>query len=233
MTEKVRKQTSPIAHIVSIILAFVSTIFLFLVVLYNVPFSSADKSNLPGRMRLLTVSPDKGMSGKTHGFGIWGWCSWTDGANWGDCVNKRFWQLPGDAGNDSVVRSLDLPRLDDSCQHFYPITSHNPLPCSCSTSIREPISLWPPSDKKMRTFYAMQLRNVWWRMFGVISILAWGLPGIIIAAVGASDVQNGWHGSIGVGWGLELASMFLLIIVQGLILLGGLWNNPSHSGRKK
>lgn len=69
-------------------------------------------------------------------------------------------------------------------------------------SIREPISLWPLSDKKMRTFYAMQLRNVWWRMFGVISILAWGLPGIIIAAVGASDVQNGWHGSIGVGWGL-------------------------------
>lgn len=110
MTEKVRKQTSPIAHIVSIILAFVSTIFLFLVVLYNVPFSSADKSNLPGRMWLLTVSPDKGMSGKTYGFGIWGWCSWTDGANWGDCVNKRFWQLPGDAGSDSVVRSLDLPR---------------------------------------------------------------------------------------------------------------------------
>ncbi|KIR80252.1 hypothetical protein I306_02679 [Cryptococcus gattii EJB2] len=227
MTEKVRKQTSPIAHIVSIILAFVSTIFLFLVVLYNVPFSSADKSNLPGRMRLLTVSPDKGMSGKTHGFGIWGWCSWTDGANWGDCVNKRFWQLPGDAGNDSVVRSLDLP----SIFILLLLTIH--FHARAQPSIREPISLWPPSDKKMRTFYAMQLRNVWWRMFGVISILAWGLPGIIIAAVGASDVQNGWHGSIGVGWGLELASMFLLIIVQGLILLGGLWNNPSHSGRKK
>lgn len=84
MTEKAGKQTSPIAHIISIILALVSTIFFFLVILYNVPFSSADKSNLPGRMWLLTISPDKGR------FGIWGWCSWTDGVNWGDCVNKEF-----------------------------------------------------------------------------------------------------------------------------------------------
>lgn len=30
--------------------------------------------------------------------------------NWGDCVNKKFWQIPGDAGSDSVVRSLNLPR---------------------------------------------------------------------------------------------------------------------------
>lgn len=58
-------------------------------------------------------------------------------------------------------------------------------------SIREPIRVWPPSDMKMRTSYAMQLRKVCWLLFGLISILAWGLPGIIIAAVGASDVENG------------------------------------------
>lgn len=69
-------------------------------------------------------------------------------------------------------------------------------------SIREAIRVLPPPDMKMRTFCAMQLRNVWLRLFGMISILAWGLPGIIIAAIGASDVHNGWHGKIGVGWGL-------------------------------
>lgn len=109
MTEKARKQTSPIAHVVSIILALVSTIFLFFVIFYNVPFSSADKSNLHGRMWLLTVSPNKGRSGKTYGFGIWGWCSWTDGVDWGDCVEKIFWQIPGDAGSDSGIQSLNLP----------------------------------------------------------------------------------------------------------------------------
>lgn len=69
-------------------------------------------------------------------------------------------------------------------------------------SIREPIRFWPPSHMKMRTFYAMQLRNVWWRLSTVISILAWGLPGIIIAAIGAGDIQDGWKGKLGVGWGL-------------------------------
>ncbi|OWZ72677.1 hypothetical protein AYX14_01854 [Cryptococcus neoformans] len=174
MTKKARKQTSPIAHIVSIILAFVSTVLIFLVLLYNVPFSTSDESNLHGRMWLLTISPDSGRSGKTYGFGIWGWCSWADGVDGGDCVKKSFWQIPGDAGSDSGVQSLNLS-----------------------------------------------------------GILAWGLPGIIIGALGAGDIQDGWKGELGVGWGLMLASMVLLILVQGLILFGGLWNNPSHSGRKK
>lgn len=108
MTKKARKQTSPIAHIVSIILAFVSTVLIFLVLLYNVPFSTSDESNLHGRMWLLTISPDSGRSGKTYGFGIWGWCSWTDGVDGGDCEKKSFWQIPGDAGSDSGVQSLNL-----------------------------------------------------------------------------------------------------------------------------
>lgn len=66
-------------------------------------------------------------------------------------------------------------------------------------STREPILFWPPSDMKMRTFCAVQLRNVWLRLFAVIGILAWGLPGIIIAAVGAGDIRDGWKGKIGVG----------------------------------
>lgn len=109
MTEKADSQTSPIAHIVSIILTSVSAILLFLVILYNVPFSASDKSNLHGRMWLVTVSPESGRSGETYGFGIWGWCSWADGVNGGDCVKKSFWRIPGDTGSDSVVQSLNLP----------------------------------------------------------------------------------------------------------------------------
>lgn len=36
----------------------------------------------------------------------------------------------------------------------------------------------------------------------MISILAWGLPGIIIGAIGAGGIHDGWKGELGVGWGL-------------------------------
>ncbi|WVQ76861.1 hypothetical protein IAR50_006535 [Cryptococcus sp. DSM 104548] len=52
-----KKQNSLVPHMLAILLALSSTIFFFLVVIYNVPFSSSDRSNL-SRMWLLTMKVD-------------------------------------------------------------------------------------------------------------------------------------------------------------------------------
>lgn len=92
-----------IVYIVLIIFIFVFVIFFFLVIFYNVLFLVFDKLNFYGCMWFVIVLFESGRSGEIYGFGIWGWCSWVDGVNGGDCVKKSFWWIFGDMGSDLVV----------------------------------------------------------------------------------------------------------------------------------
>ncbi|WVQ82914.1 hypothetical protein IAT38_005050 [Cryptococcus sp. DSM 104549] len=249
-----KKQTHPSPHVLSIFLTLLSTLVLFLVILYNVPLSGSSAPSPGGRMWLVTIEPSStsargGAGGTKYGFGVWGWCAWKDGGGKGDCVRKSLWEVPDDAGTDAGVKALDLPgsvASSLSIASFFLIfnlssavglliallvTFH--FPARTQPTVTEKINLYPPKKLKTRAHCAYQLRNVWLRLSAVVSILAWGLPVIVVAGVGVGDLKDGLEGHLGGGWGLALAAMLMMLAVQGLILAGGLWNNPEKSSRVK
>ncbi|TYJ55540.1 hypothetical protein B9479_003812 [Cryptococcus floricola] len=240
-----KKQNSPVPHLLAILLTLISTVFLFLVVLYNVPLSSSDRSNLSGRMWLLTVKPATSSGGDSYGFGIWGWCSWSDGGD-GDCTNDSFWKITSSTEDvgilglpKSIAQSMSTAaflltfNLVTSilllCDLLYTIHFHS----HAQPRIIAPLKLLPPKKIKMRTWHAQVLRNLWVCCLAVVFLLAWSVPVIVIVGVGAGDVDESWRGKVGLGWIFALIATILLIAVRVLLLMGGLWNNPSHSGRKK
>ncbi|WVF66350.1 hypothetical protein IAT40_001090 [Kwoniella sp. CBS 6097] len=123
-----RIQNTPVPHILSIILMLIATLFLFLVVLYNVPLSS-DQSTITNpdeRLWLVEIKPDigrratsSGGARREFGLGVWGWCSWT--TRFGDgitrtstiyseaqCTKEPFWRLPDDAARGDPIRDVVL-----------------------------------------------------------------------------------------------------------------------------
>ncbi|KAK6904945.1 hypothetical protein I203_105764 [Kwoniella mangroviensis CBS 8507] len=244
-----RHQNSPINHLTCILLTLISTLFLFLVILYNVPFSSSDTGGLGDRLWLVQLT----SRGTEYGFGVWGWCEWSTnkGATGGSCVKKSFWEIPEDAGGDSVS-SLNLPSEISqslSISAFFLVfvliisTSflfnllialhfHSPSQPSANHKI-----YWlPPRKMEFRTWVAYNLRNLWLRLLTIIFISAWGLPVLIIGGIGMEKIKGDDDGRVeaklGSGWTMSLVAIITLVLVQISIPLGGLWNDSRRSGKK-
>nr|ODN88969.1 hypothetical protein L203_02375 [Cryptococcus depauperatus CBS 7841] len=197
--------------------------FLFVVVLYNVPLESTDDSNLAGRAWLVTVGAARGgginsSAGKTYGFGIWGWCSWTEGVNGGHCSKKKtFWSLPRDAGSDTGVRSLNLPT---EISHSLSITGFLLVFILPSVAIfwgalitaffcryerqiatKESVACCPSSNTKARKYLAQMLRNRLLNGLRAFFILPPVLPVVVTAGIGYGKLNNNFECSLGLGWG--------------------------------
>ncbi|WVO13541.1 hypothetical protein L204_101162 [Cryptococcus depauperatus] len=216
--------------------------FLFVVVLYNVPLGSTDDSNLAGRAWLVTVGAARGgginsSAGKTYGFGIWGWCSWTEGVNGGHCKKKTIWRLPRDAGSDTGVRSLNLPT---EISHALSITGFLLVFILASVVIfwgalitaffyryerqiatKESVACCP-SNTKARKYLAQVLRNRWLNATRAFFVLLLMLPVVVFAGVGYGKLNHNFECSLGLGWGFAVVSIILLEAVIGLIAWYGL-----------
>ncbi|OCF44292.1 hypothetical protein I317_01910 [Kwoniella heveanensis CBS 569] len=263
-----RIQNTPIPHILSILLMLIASIFLFVVVLNNVPLSlshSTIHSHPERRSWLVKIKPDigsgsKGSTGgarREFGLGVWGWCSWT--SRFGDgvtsttteyseaqCTKEPFWKLPDDADRGDPIRDLTLPSglaKSLSISAFFlvfvliscTILLFDLLLCLRFHSYTQPpkngeLYCLPPSHLRMRTWYAHTLRNVWMRLIFSLTLLAWGLPVIVIACVGLDGLDERYKGYLGSGWGLALGALICAVLAQILIVAGGLWNNPDRSG---
>ncbi|WVQ93970.1 hypothetical protein IAU59_001048 [Kwoniella sp. CBS 9459] len=262
-----RIQNTPVPHVLSILLMFISSLFLFMVVLYNVPLSSAYSTinNPENRLWLAKLKPDTNRSGSggggsrtEFGLGVWGWCSWTTRLGNGitrpittyteaECTKQPFWRLPDNAARGDAIRDVPLPAaLSESLSisGFFlvfvliscTILLFDLMLCLRFYSYVQPpkngeIYLLPPSHLRIRTWYAYTLRNIWIRMLFTISIIGWGLPVIVIACVGVHRLDEQYEGYVGTGWGLALGALISAFLAQILIVVGGLWNNPSRSGK--
>ncbi|WWC85527.1 uncharacterized protein L201_000391 [Kwoniella dendrophila CBS 6074] len=243
-------QNTPYNHFICIFLTFISTLFLFLVILYNVPFSSDDTGGLKDRLWLLKLK-DRSTE---YGFGIWGFCSWSTNSRnpGGTCTKKSFWKLPGDAVRGDGIGNLNLPpeiSKSLSISGFFLVfvlISSVFLLLSLFLTLRFHYPNQPSmtdnrhafkKGRKMlwRTFLAFQLRNVWLRLLTSIWILAFTLPVIVISVVGVNKIKDLGNNNVvvklGSGWIMALVSIILLISVQIAIPMGGLWNNSNRSGR--
>jgi hypothetical protein len=106
-------------HLLSISLTLITTIFLFLIILLNVPLpfnSTPSASNASGRFWLVRLTND----GMEYGFGIWGWCQWPSsdlmaisvlghGDTRGLCRLDTFWKIPDSAELGDSILDVRLP----------------------------------------------------------------------------------------------------------------------------
>ncbi|WVW81464.1 hypothetical protein I302_103458 [Kwoniella bestiolae CBS 10118] len=252
-----RHQNSPINHIICILLTLTSTLFLFLVILYNVPFSPNDTGKLGDRLWLVRLIDQS----REYGFGVWGWCSWSDsgsastafqgaGGSDGVCTRKSFWKVPDSAERGDGVLGLDLPsEISESLSistfflTFVLVIStlflidllltlhfHSPT----QPPANHKIYWFPPKKMEYRTWLAYCLRNFWLRVILMIFITAWGLPVLIIAGIGVGKMERDQRVEVkmGSGWTMALVAITNLILVQITIPLGGLWNDSKRSGKK-
>ncbi|WRT63418.1 uncharacterized protein IL334_000323 [Kwoniella shivajii] len=241
-------QNSPYPHTISIFLSFTCTLFLFLVILYNVPFSADDTNRLSSRLWLVQVK-DKG---REYGFGIWGWCSWStistsagstvkDGTK-GMCVKQSFWKLDdrsvGIKLPSEIAKSLSISGfflifvLTESLalliNLLITIKFHSPVQPPINSKIE-----WLSSEKyAYRTWTAYTLRNIWRRLIVITEIIAFGLPVLIVAGVGVQKFDDGVQAKLGAGWSMTLSAVLILVLIQVDILVAGLWNNSKRSGKK-
>ncbi|WWC67106.1 uncharacterized protein I206_101013 [Kwoniella pini CBS 10737] len=208
------QQNSPFNHLICILLSLISTLFLFLVILYNIPFSNDNDnyneiSNLNKKLWLIKF--DK--KNKIYGFSIWGWCSWSSinsnsnsNLNFNQniiCKRKTFWKLPEDFQlNDSVNLPNEISKslsISGFFLTFLLITSFAFL-IDLLITIKFHSPKQPPSidkiywtcPRKMRytTWLAYCLRNFYLRILASIFILAWGLPVIIISSIGVNKFNK-------------------------------------------
>nr|XP_018266371.1 uncharacterized protein I303_00346 [Kwoniella dejecticola CBS 10117]OBR88529.1 hypothetical protein I303_00346 [Kwoniella dejecticola CBS 10117] len=210
-------QNSPFNHILCLLLSCISTLFLFLVILYNIPFAADETGDLDNRLWLVKLSTRV----RQWGFTMWGWCSWSSPSGGGggggysindaQCTRKSFWSLPADAPNG--LESVNLPSeiakslsISGFLLTFLLIISFALMIDLLITlrfhSPKQPPAVgkiyWtPPRKMRYTTWVAYCLRNFYLRIVAVIVILAWGLPVIVVAAVGVEKFNDDNQGYIG------------------------------------
>lgn len=130
MSKGKSRRSGLLPHILAILLAFVSLVFLLVLLLLNAPLPNEDglRSNeAAARFWLLKISeipPAADITGVVsstvkYGFGNWGWCTWTSArgqlsiftpAEEAVCTTKAFWRLPRDADPGDPVLNIQLPQ---------------------------------------------------------------------------------------------------------------------------
>ncbi|WWC57812.1 uncharacterized protein I303_100347 [Kwoniella dejecticola CBS 10117] len=174
-----------------------------------------------------------------YGFGIWGWCGWSDDRWTSDaiCTKKPFWQLPKDSVSsrdniDQILRDLP-PAIKNALSItsffllFAPflVLTYLVLLVVC-INFKGPYPPWPVPRKRVwaedevrtkKNKIAWMLRN--WRIqldFFVLSII-FILPAIVTIGVGINNVKS----EVGVGGGLkaEMGHGSLAIIAAWVLFM--------------
>ncbi|WWD22855.1 hypothetical protein CI109_107349 [Kwoniella shandongensis] len=157
-----------------------------------------------------------------YGFGIWGWCEWSN-TNWqGDarCTKKAVWKLPKDAdGNWDAVNRIDWPNAIRSALSgvsfmlvFIPLMAltrlfilifvirfPGPYP---PLSIPWQYSNLPPEVRRSwQTTAAWMSRNWKWQLVTFIIHMAFFLPTIVTVLIAKGEVNDTYSGTQLIGGG--------------------------------
>ncbi|KAK8844594.1 hypothetical protein IAR55_006441 [Kwoniella newhampshirensis] len=201
---------------------------------------AGDESDLATRADV--VAQQSGLH--AYGFGIWGWCQWTN-TNWrGDakCTKKAFWTFPDDA--DGTWDSINQIRWPDAIASalsgvsflivFAPVTVLGRL-LLLLISIRFPgpypalttpfnHTKWPSSVRNSyQTSSAWVLRSWKYQLVGFAGMLCLVLPTVVTVLVGRGDVngQDGpMRGKVGNGFSVLLGAWGCTTVAQILCM----WN---------
>jgi len=122
--KRFRREYGPaVAWAITLFLFLLSIIMLALTIFAGVPLTSPDDTeaaymNFPN-LWLITVNETTSTTGPKapgqlkHGFGVWGWCSWSDTAEaqqgLASCTRTMFWKIPGGDSVGDSVEGLNLP----------------------------------------------------------------------------------------------------------------------------
>ncbi|WVW81465.1 hypothetical protein I302_103459 [Kwoniella bestiolae CBS 10118] len=217
---------------------------------YNVPRSEVDNTmhitmlGRAGHEEDLIARAGGGLH--AYGFGIWGWCEWSD-TNWtgyAKCTKNVFWSLPKCAvpSWDSINQVMtDLP---EAITKAFSITSFLLLFAPflvlsflilllCCINFEKPYPPWPvppkskwPTGKEKDQISSKRTKIAWilrdWRTHSVyfILMLVFLLPSVVTVLIGKSEVngQGGLKADTGLGFTLIWISWVAFMISQGFCM---------------